>query len=113
MHHCLQVILRWRMQSGEESEIPFTRNISYSFAALSLWRRIHVCRCGPRAYRPHESLCAVNVWPNPEEGRSVVSVEFEHNTEGLTLTDVQIAIPCECRLSPRVVMWSWCICPRV
>jgi len=62
------VILRWRMQSSEESEIPFT----------------------------------LNLWPNVEDGRSVVSVEFEHNKENLTLSNVQISIPCDADEPPEI-----------
>jgi hypothetical protein len=62
------VILRWRMQTAEEGEIPFT----------------------------------LNVWPNVEDGRSVVSVEFEHNNKTLTLNDVQISIPCDSSEPPEV-----------
>jgi hypothetical protein len=62
------VILRWRLQTTEEGEIPFT----------------------------------LNVWPNVEDGRSVVSVEFEHNNKNLTLNDVQISIPCDSSEPPEV-----------
>jgi len=62
------VILRWRMTSTEEAEVPFT----------------------------------LNVWPNTEDGRSVVSVEFEHNREGLSFKDVAITIPCDSDEPPEI-----------
>jgi len=62
------VILKWRMQTTEESEIPFS----------------------------------LNFWPNNEDGKSVVSVEFQSEKSGLILRNVNIHIPCPTNDHPEV-----------
>jgi len=62
------VILKWRKQTAEESEIPFS----------------------------------INFWPNSEDGKSVVSVEYEHVKEGLVLENVSIVMKCPSDEPPEV-----------
>lgn len=62
------VILRWRLQSSDESLVPLT----------------------------------LNFWPNVEDGRSVVNVEYACDRPGLTLRDVRIVIPCISRETPEL-----------
>jgi len=44
----------------------------------------------------------VNFWPNNENGRSVVSAEYQIEKSGIVLNDVHIIIPCKSRDAPEV-----------
>lgn len=44
----------------------------------------------------------LNFWPNEEDGRTVVSIEYTAQKEGLVLSDVTIAIPCPSSEPPDV-----------